>query len=69
MIGKLKALGASDDQIGSVLGRDAASVQLSVPLLAALGGVLWLGEPFSARLGVAAVAVLGGVAVVLNVRR
>ena len=47
----------------------AASVQLSVPLLAALGGVLWLGEPFSARLGVAAVAVLGGVAVVLNVRR
>ena len=47
----------------------AASVQLSVPLLAALGGVVWLGEPFSTRLALAGVAVLGGVAVVVNFKR
>lgn len=40
----------------------AASVQLSVPLLAALGGVLFLAEPLSLRLVLAAGAILGGVA-------
>ena len=43
----------------------AATVQLSVPVIAALGGVLLLGEPLSARLSVAAVAILGGIALVI----
>ncbi len=46
----------------------AATVQLSVPVLAALGGVVFIGEPISLRLGVAAAAILGGIALVLRVR-
>jgi drug/metabolite transporter (DMT)-like permease len=46
----------------------AATVQLSVPVIAALGGVLWLGEPLSMRLMLASAAVLGGVAAVMHVR-
>lgn len=44
----------------------AATVQLSVPLLAALGGVSFLGELPSVRLGCAALAILGGVTLVLT---
>jgi drug/metabolite transporter (DMT)-like permease len=44
----------------------AASVQLSVPLLAACGGVLWLGETFTWRLAIASVLILGGIALVLR---
>lgn len=40
----------------------AATVQLSVPLLAAFGGVVLLAEPLTLRLVLAAVAILGGVA-------
>jgi drug/metabolite transporter (DMT)-like permease len=43
----------------------AASVQLAVPALAALGGVLWLDEVLTFRLAGVAVAILGGVALVL----
>ncbi len=43
----------------------AATVQLSVPLIAALGGVVVLTEPVSARLAMASVAVLGGIALVV----
>lgn len=43
----------------------AATVQLSVPPLAAFGGVLLLSEVLSARLLLASAAILGGVAVVL----
>lgn len=46
----------------------AATVQLSVPVIAALGGVLWLGEPLNTRLVLASAAVLGGVAAVMHVR-
>lgn len=46
----------------------AAVVQLSVPLIAALGGVVFLAEPVTLRLALASVAVLGGTALVL-VRR
>ncbi|MGJ7511703.1 DMT family transporter [Variovorax sp. GT1P44] len=46
----------------------AATVQLSVPVIAAFGGVLFLGESVSLRLVIASVAVLGGVAVVLLAR-
>jgi drug/metabolite transporter (DMT)-like permease len=40
----------------------AAVVQLSVPVLAAAGGVLLLGEPLTPRLLLAGAAILGGVA-------
>ena len=43
----------------------AAGVQLTVPVLAALAGVAFLGEPPTLRLAVASVAILGGVALVL----
>jgi drug/metabolite transporter (DMT)-like permease len=46
----------------------AAVVQLSVPLLAAGGGVVLLGEAFTARLGLAALAILGGIGLVLGSR-
>lgn len=47
----------------------AATVQLSVPVLAALGGIAWLGEPMTARLATSAVAILGGIALVIAARR
>jgi len=43
----------------------AASVQLSVPVLAALGGVVLLAEPLSLRLLLASLAILGGIALVI----
>jgi drug/metabolite transporter (DMT)-like permease len=43
----------------------AATVQLSVPAIAAAGGVLLLGEPLTQRLAWASVAVLGGIALVV----
>lgn len=39
----------------------AATVQLTVPIIAAIGGVLLLSEPVSIRLGISSAAVLGGV--------
>lgn len=47
----------------------AASVQLSVPVLTALAGVLLLAEPLSLRLLLASIAVLGGIALVITVRK
>jgi len=47
----------------------AATVQLSVPILAALGGSLLLGEALSVRLMLSSVAVLGGIALVLGSRQ
>jgi len=43
----------------------AATVQLSVPVLAATGGILLLGEPITLRFVFAAIAVLGGIALVV----
>jgi drug/metabolite transporter (DMT)-like permease len=43
----------------------AATVQLSVPVLAATGGILLLGEPITLRFLFASIAVLGGVALVV----
>ncbi len=43
----------------------AATVQLSVPIIAAFGGVLILGEPMTVRLVLASVAILGGIALVI----
>ncbi len=49
------------------LGAGRAGVaQLTVPVLAAAGGALWLGESLSLRLVLAAVLVLGGVALALR---
>jgi drug/metabolite transporter (DMT)-like permease len=47
----------------------AATVQLSVPVIAAAGGVLLLGEPLTARLAASAVAILGGIALVVSSKR
>jgi drug/metabolite transporter (DMT)-like permease len=47
----------------------AASVQLSVPVLAAIAGALFLHESLSARLILASVAMLGGIALVLLNKR
>jgi drug/metabolite transporter (DMT)-like permease len=47
----------------------AAIVQLSVPPLAALGGVALLGEELGARLMLSGAAVLGGIAVAFAARR
>lgn len=48
---------------------NAATVQLSVPIIAALGGIAFLGEPISLRLALASVAVLGGIALVILEKR
>jgi drug/metabolite transporter (DMT)-like permease len=44
---------------------NAATVQLSVPVIAALGGIVFLGEPVSTRLVLASMAILGGIALVI----
>lgn len=48
---------------------NAATLQLSVPVIAALGGILFLGEPLSWRLVGASLAILGGIALVLLKRK
>ena len=49
----------------SLKAASAATVQLSVPVLAAAGGILFLGEPLTLRYLFASVAVLGGIALVV----
>jgi drug/metabolite transporter (DMT)-like permease len=44
---------------------NAATVQLSVPVIAALGGIVFLDEVISLRLALACVAILGGIALVI----
>jgi drug/metabolite transporter (DMT)-like permease len=43
----------------------SASLQLTVPVIAAVGGVIWLGEEVSIRLALASIIILGGVAMVV----
>jgi drug/metabolite transporter (DMT)-like permease len=43
----------------------ASTVQLSVPVIAAIGGTVFLAEPLTGRLVLASVAVLGGIALVI----
>lgn len=43
----------------------AAIVQLSVPVIAAVGGLLFLSEPLSLRFVIASIATLGGIALVI----
>ena len=40
---------------------NAALVQLSVPVLAAFGGILFLGETFKLRLAVSSLFIFGGI--------
>ncbi|HEY8208161.1 MAG TPA: DMT family transporter [Myxococcaceae bacterium] len=47
----------------------AGLVQLSVPVLAAAGGVLLLGEALSGRLAISAIAIVGGIGMALAGRR
>ena len=55
LAGELRALKATQ----------AASVQLSVPVIAAIGGIVFLGEAITLRLVLASVAILGGIALVI----
>lgn len=47
----------------------AATVQLSVPVIVALGGVLFLHEPLTLRALLASIAILGGIALVILEKR
>jgi len=49
----------------SLAATTAATVQLGVPVLAALGGVLLMDEPLTLRLLMASAAILGGIALVV----
>ena len=53
---------AMPDRLGPM---SAATVQLSVPVLAATGGILLLSEPITLRYIFASIAVLGGIALVV----
>jgi len=44
----------------------AATVQLSVPVIAAFGGIVFLGESLTMRLALASGAILGGIAMVIR---
>ncbi len=54
--------------LGGLSATRAATVQLSVPVIAAFGGVLLLSEAITLRLLVSTVATLGGIALVLSQR-
>jgi drug/metabolite transporter (DMT)-like permease len=80
LVGILYAIvsGAITSGIGYVLwyaalpelkGASAATVQLSVPVLAATGGILLLGESVTVRYLLASSAILGGIALVVLERR
>ncbi|MBA5638639.1 DMT family transporter [Duganella sp. LX20W] len=53
----------------SLRATSAATVQLSVPVIAALGGVALLGEALTLRLVLASAAILGGIALVILKKR
>jgi len=55
--------------LGGLKAASAATVQLSVPVLAATGGILLLGEPITLRYAIASVAVLGGIFLVVTEKR
>jgi drug/metabolite transporter (DMT)-like permease len=55
--------------LGGLTASRAATVQLSVPIIAAFGGTFLLAEPVSARLILASLATLGGIGLVLLPRQ
>lgn len=48
---------------------NAATVQLSVPVIAAIGGVIFLGEAITLRLVLSSMGILGGIALVIGIRK
>lgn len=50
----------------SLQAASAATIQLSVPIIAAFGGVVFLGESLTPRLLFASIAILGGIALVIR---
>ena len=77
-VGLAVASGAAASGLGYVLwyaalegltASRAATVQLSVPVLAAVAGIVLLGEPLTLRLVIAGLLILGGVAVNFSARR
>ncbi len=52
--------------VPSLNATSASTVQLSVPVIAALGGVLFLAEPITLRLALASFAILGGIMLVIR---
>jgi drug/metabolite transporter (DMT)-like permease len=73
-IGSAIASGAITSGVGYVIwyaalphlkATTAATVQLSAPVLAALGGIMFLSEAMTLRFVIAAIAVLGGIALVV----
>lgn len=50
-------------------GTQAAIVQLTVPVIAAAGGIAFRGEPLTARFVIASIVILGGVAVAILARQ
>lgn len=53
----------------SLKATQASVLQLSVPILTAIGGIFFLGETFTVRLAVASAAILGGIGLVIAGRR
>ncbi len=51
--------------LGGLSATEAAVVQLFVPIIAALGGVIFVNEPITLRLTLAALLILGGILVVV----
>jgi drug/metabolite transporter (DMT)-like permease len=51
--------------LGGLKATSAATVQLSVPVIAAVGGIVFLGEAITLRLFIASAAILGGIALVI----
>ena len=51
--------------LGGLSSTQAAVVQLSVPVIAAFGGVIFVGEPITLRLTLAGVLILGGILLVV----
>ncbi|WP_236685666.1 DMT family transporter [Geobacter pickeringii] len=55
--------------LGGLKATSAAIVQLSVPVIAAVGGIVLLGEAITVRLMIASTAILGGIALVIVERQ
>lgn len=53
----------------SLAATQAATIQLAVPVLTAIGGVIFLGEAITLRLLLGSSAILGGIALVIGARR
>ena len=52
----------------ALLATQAATLQLSVPVIAAVGGIVFVGETLTLRLGLCSLAILGGIALVIRRR-